>query len=475
MITITGTTRGAQVNDNPAQAASMNVHRKLLFAFYGDDFTGSTDALEALSVAGVRTALFFEPPTPDEMHGKYSDLQAVGVAGVSRSLTPEGMEAVLPAVFKGIKRLDARLFHYKVCSTFDSAPEVGSIGRAIDLGQRIFKSSFVPLVVGAPALKRYTVFGNHFATVDLETFRLDRHPTMSRHPTTPMGESDLRRHLAAQTNKPIALMDILHLSGAPDLVDARLTKVLEAKPEVVLFDVLDDARLAEVGRLMWMQRQSGVRFVVGSSGIEYALAAHWRATGTIAEHAEFKAPAVVEQLIVVSGSCSPVTKLQIDRALAQGFVGIAIDVSKLIEAPEREREFIVRQALSEIALNRSVIIHSAYGADDPRIKTTTEALRTRGFEAQAAAEIIGTHLGIILRTLIERTRMPRVVVAGGDTSGYVARELGVAALEMVAPLSPGAPLCQAGLLKSLSGTIEIALKGGQLGSADFFERARRGS
>jgi uncharacterized protein YgbK (DUF1537 family) len=32
----------------------------ILLAFYGDDFTGSTDALEFLTRAGARTALFIE-------------------------------------------------------------------------------------------------------------------------------------------------------------------------------------------------------------------------------------------------------------------------------------------------------------------------------------------------------------------------------------------------------------------------------
>jgi uncharacterized protein YgbK (DUF1537 family) len=36
----------------------------LLLAFYGDDFTGSTDAMEALAISGYRTVLFLEPPTP---------------------------------------------------------------------------------------------------------------------------------------------------------------------------------------------------------------------------------------------------------------------------------------------------------------------------------------------------------------------------------------------------------------------------
>ena len=39
----------------------------LLMAFYGDDFTGSADAMEALTINGVRTALFLGHPTEERL------------------------------------------------------------------------------------------------------------------------------------------------------------------------------------------------------------------------------------------------------------------------------------------------------------------------------------------------------------------------------------------------------------------------
>src|SRR6185437_5106540 len=100
-----------------------------------------------------------------------------------------------------LKALSAPLIHYKVCSTFDSSPETGSIGRAIEIGQDVFNSTVTPMVVGAPRLGRYCIFGNLFARsgLDSEVFRLERHPTMRTHPITPMCDSDLRRLLAMQT------------------------------------------------------------------------------------------------------------------------------------------------------------------------------------------------------------------------------------------------------------------------------------
>src|SRR4051794_13194554 len=161
---------------------------RLLLGFYGDDFTGSTDALEALARGGVPAVLFLDPPGPEALRGRFAGARAVGVAGVGRSLTPAEMDEALPPVFERLAGLGPRVFHYKVCSTFDSSPEVGSIGRALDIGQRVFASRFVPMVVGVPALGRYCLFGNLFATAGAATFRLDRHPTMRRHPVTPMDE-----------------------------------------------------------------------------------------------------------------------------------------------------------------------------------------------------------------------------------------------------------------------------------------------
>jgi uncharacterized protein YgbK (DUF1537 family) len=86
----------------------------LLLSYYGDDFTGSTDSLEALTLAGVRGALFFEPPDQALLAGRFRDLEAVGVAGVSRSWSPEEMEAGLRPAFQRLRELGAPITHYKI-------------------------------------------------------------------------------------------------------------------------------------------------------------------------------------------------------------------------------------------------------------------------------------------------------------------------------------------------------------------------
>src|SRR5437868_2553883 len=112
--------------------------------------------MESLALCGVRTVLFTDPPTPQQL-SHYPGIGAFGVAGMTRAMSPDQMEATLRPALTALRDSGAPITHYKVCSTFDSAPHVGSIGRVIDVGMDVFQSTFVPVVVGAPALGRYCV------------------------------------------------------------------------------------------------------------------------------------------------------------------------------------------------------------------------------------------------------------------------------------------------------------------------------
>lgn len=236
----------------------------MLLSYYGDDFTGSTDVMESMSLHGIRTVLFTRIPTPEE-RSRFQGYDAVGIAGTSRSQTPEWMDVHLPRHFEWLKQLGARFCHYKVCSTFDSAPHVGSIGRAIEIGRRVFGQSITPLVVGAPQLKRYTAFGHLFAGYQGQTYRIDRHPVMSRHPVTPMDEADLRIHLARQTRLPVDLVPLTALDHAS------VDWVIDAAKGIVLFDVTDAATQIETGRQLLRLSSRLGPFIAGSSGVNYAL------------------------------------------------------------------------------------------------------------------------------------------------------------------------------------------------------------
>ena len=88
-------------------------------AFYGDDFTGSTDALEVLTFAGLRCALFLQVPSAALLEA-LGPFDAVGVDGHRRFMIPHEMDEELRTVLAPFARLPVPSVHYKVCSTFDS-------------------------------------------------------------------------------------------------------------------------------------------------------------------------------------------------------------------------------------------------------------------------------------------------------------------------------------------------------------------
>ena len=430
----------------------------LALTYYGDDFTGSTDVMEVLTWAGLETVLFVEPPDASRL-ARFPNARVVGLAGESRGRSPAWMDAHLPALLGRLAELGAPLCHYKVCSTFDSAPEVGSIGRALEIGQDLLRTPWAPVVVGAPMLSRYQLFGNLFATVGAETHRLDRHPTMSRHPVTPMDEADLRRHLARQTDRRVGLVDILALQSGRGA--ERLAAEVAAGARAVLFDVLDEASLVEVGRLIWESRPSERTFSASSSGLQYALTAYWRSQGWLGPDARAeRAGDEAERVAVVSGSGSPETAASIRTAMAAGYAGVRLDPAATAAG---EIGPAVREALAALEAGRNAVLYTTLGPDDPALLRGDEALRRR----------LGAGLGAILREILDRSGVRRAVVCGGDTSSSVGQALGVYALTAIAPLTPGSPLCRAWSDGPADG-LEVVFKGGQRGGPNFFEEARLG-
>ncbi len=445
--------------------------KRLRLTFYGDDFTGSTDALEQLTLAGLRAMLFIDPPTSAQLK-RFPQLEAVGVAGLTRSMKTRALEVASRSALKKLKALGAPHIHYKVCSTFDSSPEIGSIGRVIDVAAGLFRVPFVPVLAAAPALGRYTLFGTHFARFgtagDGEIHRLDRHPSISRHPVTPMTEADLRRHLAKQTRKQIALFDVLKVALSENEARAALNELLASRPEVVLFDALTPEHLVRIGQLLDAYGTAKrPLFLVGSSGIETALAACWRQTGQLCH--PMKAAKTVGskpvQVLVGSGSCSPVTEKQIRWALRNGYAEVALNPLALASARNYEAEVnrAAAAATRRLQAGHSVIVHTTRRGSDRRVAAKLK---------HQTAKVLGTALGLALRRTLSQAAVLRVCIAGGDTSSFAARALGIEALTMIAPMIPGAPLCRALAPDSPADGLEVVFKGGQVGGDDYFGTMR---
>ncbi|KFC63607.1 Hrp-dependent type III effector protein [Bosea sp. LC85] len=417
------------------------------YGWYGDDFTGATDTLATLAEQGLRALLFLRRPSAARLEAA-GPLDAIGIAGATRTMAPDVIAAELAEVGPFFAAQGVAILHYKCCSTFDSAPHVGSIGAALRVLRPAFANPFLPIIGGQPNLGRYCVFGTLFAASGSNggIHRIDRHPTMSRHPVTPMMEADLRRHLAAQGLKQIALIDYRSYGGD---MEETVGKALAERPDALLFDVTCPADLEILGRLLLSQARVAPLLAVGPSSVAQAFAGAWSETRCDSVPGAAMTRRAGPALALV-GSLSPVTRAQVEAA--SGFARLMIETGRLLA----DASYFV--ALREQAL-------SALGNGDVMLVTEPP----RGAPVQAGDVAMAT--GRLLRAVMTEARIARLIVAGGDTSTLAIQSLDIWGLSYLAPCVPGAPLCRAHSDDPRLAGHEIILKGGQMGPQDFFARA----
>lgn len=441
--------------------------RQLKLAYYGDDFTGSTDALDFLSRAGIETLLFIEAPSANSLN-TLTGVQAIGVAGRTRSLPKTQLRETLEKDFAALAKLQPEIIHYKVCSTFDSSPQTGNIGCALECGQAAFPGSTVPIIVGNPTIGRYSVFGNLFAhmgtAIEGPAYRLDVHPSMSRHPITPARDGNLLDHLARQTQARTALLDVLSLNRPFSECNAALHDLIAREnPDAVFFDILEERHLDTIGKLLGnLKPTDSPLFSIGSSAVEAALCKAWKCDPDLpTQIPQARTCLPSGPVLVISGSCSPITANQIKAAVSDGFAEFGVEPDGLWRT-KRARE-IGQCAAAQLALGRSVIIHSCTGPTDQRLIEGTPDDRSH----------VSSALGSILTTCLEERQPAGICIAGGDTSSELARHLGIQAMSFAQAFVPGAPLCKTFKSAPLVNGQLLNFKGGQVGSPDYFVNFRK--
>jgi uncharacterized protein YgbK (DUF1537 family) len=400
-------------------------------AFYGDDFTGSVDALLQFRRAGLSGVLVTGPAVEIAQ-----SVDVVGIAGTARSLPTAAMAAeVLPALER-LRRLGPDIVQYKACSTADSAPHIGSIGRVLELATEVFPAAPVPIVFAQPGMGRYTFFSHHFARDDGAVYRLDRQPTMSSHPITPVHESDLRMHLGTQTELGIGAV---HWPSYDD-ADALARLINDSNHSALVCDAVTEAHLDAAATAI-LAGSVRPRFVVGSGGISGGLGRCARVAERLPDLTTTVAPAAGPTL-VLNGSRSQLTRRQIDAATAAGWFAFDLFAA---DTPERVQKVL-----------------------DDGSAVLVDAATTRGTVDSAEIE---AGLAAIGQASLRDHPDTRLVLSGGDTSGNVLRRLGVERLEIVAEPWGNVALCRA---SGPGAEFELVLKGGQMGHVPLFDDVRAG-
>lgn len=435
-----------------------------LFGWYGDDFTGATDTLAVLAQAGLRSMLFMGVPSSEALAAA-GPLDAVGIAGAARAMAPDAMRAELAGVGRFFKDMAPPVLHYKVCSTFDSAPHVGNIACAIHTLHPSADNRWVPIVGGQPSLGRYCAFSNLFAAAGTggTVHRIDRHPTMRQHPVTPMGEADLRLHLAQQGLDGITALHYPQYDTSADALDATLRALLDNAPSnamvPTLLDLTDSRQLATVGRLLWQQAKQARLLAVGSSAVAQALVAHW------ARPAPTVAPAMAPAegpVFAWAGSLSPLTAAQVQAA--SDYQRIPVDAQRL------GNDAAYAQTLHDAVCAGLQSGHNVLAYTGPTggpTDGTAANITSAAHVAQASAELVAR---VVQAQADHGKPLRRVGIAGGDTSSHAVQALQLWGLSYQSTLCPGVTLSRAHSPDPARNGMELMLKGGQMGGTDLFDR-----
>ena len=438
------------------------------YGFYGDDFTGATDTLAHLARAGLRTILLFVPPDAARL-SMLGRLDAIGIAGAARTMPPHEQQPELARVGAAFATLGVRVIHYKVCSTFDSAPQTGSIGVAIRTLKEYCASPLVAVVGGQPNLRRYCVFGELFAAAGADDhrqsiYRIDRHPTMSRHPVTPMNEADLRVHLRRQGLENVQSIDWRCYARGNTALQTELDDRLKSKPDAVLFDVLDESHLQMIGGLITRHASTQAPLLaVGASSVAQAYVCALNEAAEQGERSAAPTPLAraCGPVFVLAGSLSPLTEVQI--AAAHSYLRVELDPLQMTgDAAPDYVAARVAAIVGPLRDGRSVLAfttrRAALAADDTR----------------SALPQLPHACAVLLQAVLGKVKLQRVGIAGGDTSSIAVRALDAWGLSYLAPLSAGVTVCRLHADRSELDGMEIMLKGGQMGDADLFEQLLNG-
>lgn len=410
-----------------------------------DDFTGATDLANNLVRGGMRTVQLIGVPGPET---EVPDVDAIVVALKSRTNPAAEAVDMSVAALDWLKAAGCRRFLFKYCSTFDST-DAGNIGPVADALLDRLGADFTIACPAFPETGR-TIFKGHLFVGD--QLLSDTH--MRHHPLTPMTDSNLVAVLGRQTARKVGLIQHRDIQDGVEAVRTRMDALQAEGCGYAILDSVDDAQLHTAGEAL-----ADLDLITGGSGIAIGLPEAYRRRGMLASTPGADAvPAVPGRAAVVAGSCSAVTLGQIAE-WEKTRPSFNVDPLKLADGEDVVAEALV---FARARIDDGPVL--IYASAPPE---TVKAIQERLGRAEAGEMVEGA-MARIAKALVDEDGVRRLVVAGGETSGAVVSALGVTGLHIGGQIDPGVP---GTVTLGTAEPIALALKSGNFGATDFFEKA----
>jgi uncharacterized protein YgbK (DUF1537 family) len=424
--------------------------KRALLGCIADDFTGATDLANMLVRGGMRTVQTIGVPASSEA----IEADALVVALKSRTIPAADALAQSLAALDWLRAQGCRQFFFKYCSTFDST-DAGNIGQVTDalLDALTADGHASAFTIACPAFPENgrTIFRGHLFVGDV----LLNESGMENHPLTPMRDANLVRVLQRQTQSKVGLVRYDAVAKGVSSVRAAFDALRGDGVRMAIADAVSDADLHALGEAC-----ADLTLITGGSGVALGLPANFRRAGLLAEQADAAQLPRVEGLsAVLAGSASKATNAQVAAWRANR---PAFRIDPLAAA---RGEAVVEQALAfaQTHLERAepVLIYATATPDEVKVVQ-------RELGVNEAGHLVEATLASIARGLRERG-VRKFVVAGGETSGAVVQALDVRTLRIGAQIDPGVPATATTGAEPLA----LALKSGNFGTTDFFDKALR--
>jgi uncharacterized protein YgbK (DUF1537 family) len=424
--------------------------RRALLGCIADDFTGATDLASMLVRGGMRTVQSIGVPASNDV----VEADALVVALKSRTIAATDAVAQSLAALDWLREQGCRQFFFKYCSTFDST-DAGNIGPVTDalLDTLSSESGATAFTIACPAFPENgrTIYRGYLFVGDT----LLNESGMENHPLTPMRDANLVRVLQRQTGSKVGLVRYDTVANGVSAIRECFDALLSDGVRMVIADAVSDADLHVLGEAC-----ADLTLITGGSGIALGLPGNFRRAGLLAERGDAAQLPRVEGLsAVLAGSASKATNAQV-AAWRERRPAFRIDPLAAARG-----EAVVDQALAfaqpYLDKDEPVLIYATATPDE--VKAVQRELGVN-----EAGHLVESTLASIARGLRERG-VRKFVVAGGETSGAVVQALDVRTLRIGAQIDPGVPATATTDAEPLA----LALKSGNFGTVDFFEKALR--
>ena len=415
----------------------------MILGCIADDFTGATDLANTLVRRGMRSVQLIGVPESDF---RLDDVDAVVIALKTRTTSAAEAVARSLSALAWLREAGCRQFFFKYCSTFDSTP-AGNIGPVTEALMAALETDFSIACPAFPENGR-TVFKGHLFVGDV----LLNESGMQHHPLTPMTDANLVRVLAAQCAGAVGLVPYDVVDRGPQAIVEAFYGLRSSGHRHAIVDAASDKHLLDIG-----EASAGLQLVTGGSGVVMGLPANYRRAGMLAEHASADGlPAVQGMSAVLAGSCSAATLQQVEhgRRIWPAFQVDPVDIA--------EGRDVVGEAVAFAAARIADGPVLIYASAAPEVVAQSQARLGR----ERAGALVEDAMARVARAIVERG-VRKLVVAGGETSGAVVAALGVRALRIGPQIDPGVPWTAS----IGEPTVALALKSGNFGGTNFFEKA----